>query len=279
MESKKYSIGVFDSGFGGLQILRYIAKALPQYNYIYLGDTARTPYGSRSGEVVFKFTRQAVDFLFKQNCWLIILACNTASSEALRQIQQEYLPSHFKDRRVLGVIIPAAQAAAQKTKGRVGVMATEGSVRSGTFIREIKKLNPKIKVFQQACPLLVPIVEAGEEDSPAAELILKKYLALLLKKNIDTLILGCTHYGVLEQKIKKLTGEKINIINEGSIVAQKLQDYLARHPEIEQKLNKNSKTKFYTTDLTDKFKTLGGKFFGRKIVAKKVSFGHNKRVH
>lgn len=271
MADKKYSIGVFDSGFGGLQILRHIVKALPGYNYIYLGDTARTPYGSRSPEVVFKFTRQAIDFLFKQSCWLIILACNTASCEALRQIQQEYLPRHYSERRVLGVIIPAAQEAAQETKGRVGVMATEGSVRSGTFVSEIKKLDQKIKIFQQACPLLVPIVEAGEENSQAAELILKNYLAPLLKKKIDTLILGCTHYGALEQNIKKMTGGKINVVNEGRIVAQKLKDYLARHPAIEQKLGKNSKTKFYTTDLTDRFKTFGGKFFGRKIVAKRMN--------
>lgn len=181
-QMKKYSIGVFDSGFGGLQILRHIVDALPQYDYIYLGDTARTPYGTRSSQIVYYFTRQAVEFLFKNGCWLIILACNTASCEALRQIQQKYLLCHYPRRRVLGVIIPVAEEAAQKTKGRVGVIATEGSVRSGAFVREIKKLNPKIKIFQQACPLSVPIVEAGEENSRAAELILKNYLSGLTKK-------------------------------------------------------------------------------------------------
>jgi len=272
-QMKKYSIGVFDSGFGGLQILRYIAKELPEYDYIYLGDTARTPYGTRSSGTVYNFTLQAVEFLFKNDCWLIILACNTASCEALRKIQQEYLARYSPKRRVLGVIIPAAEAAAKISKKCVGVIATEGSVKSGAFTRELKKIRPELKVLQQACPLLVPVVEAGEENSGAAELILKNHLFSLIRKNIDTLILGCTHYGVLEQKIKKIVGKKIEIVNEGKIVAQKLKDYLARHPEIEQKLGKNSKIKFYTTDLTDKFKILGSKFFGRKIITKKAELG------
>jgi len=251
--------------------LSYIVKTLPQYDYIYLGDTARTPYGTRSSETVFNFTRQAVEFLFKNGCWLIILACNTASSEALRRIQQEYLARHYPKRRVLGVIIPAAEEAAKISKKCVGVVATEGSVKSGTFVKELKKIKPELKIFQQACPLLVPIVEAGEENSPAAELILKNYLFPLIKKRIDTLILGCTHYGVLEQKIKKMVGKKVEVVNEGKIVAEKLKDYLARHPEIKQKLGKNSKIKFYTTDLTDKFRMLGSKFFGKKIVPERIN--------
>jgi len=269
--SKRGAIGVFDSGFGGLDILREIAKNLPEYNYIYLGDTARTPYGTRSQEVVYNFTRQAVDFLFKKNCQLIILACNTASSEALRRIQQKYLPRRYPKRRVLGVIIPAAEAAIDKTyNGRVGVIATEGTVNSGAFERELKKLNPKIKIFQKACPLLVPIVEAGEEKSPATEIILKRYLRPLTKKNIDTLILGCTHYGLLQNKIRKIIGKKIEIISEGKIVAEKLKDYLIRHPKIEKTLTKNKKIKFLTTDLTDKFKILGSKFFQKEIIPEKV---------
>jgi len=271
MANKKYSIGVFDSGFGGLQILRHIVKILPQYNYIYLGDTARTPYGSRSQEVVFNFTIQAVDFLFKNNCWLIILACNTASSEALRKIQREYLPKHYPKTKVLGVIIPTAEEAVKMAKKRVGVIATEGSVASKTFVKELKKLNPHIEVFQQSCPLLVPLVEANEENSPAADLILKNYLQPLIKKDIDTLILGCTHYGILENKIREITKNKIAIINEGEIVGRKLKDYLKRHPEIEQNLSKESKIKFFTTDLTDKFKDLGSKFFGKKILPEKVT--------
>lgn len=251
--------------------MRYIVKKLPQYNYIYLGDTARTPYGTRSQEIVFEFTKEAVDFLFKQNCWLIVLACNTASSRALRKIQQEFLPKHYPDRRVLGVIIPAAEEAVKEAKARVGVIATEGSVYSGTFVKEIKKLSPKLKVFQQACPLLVPLVEAGEEGLEAADLILKDYLKPLVGKKIDTLILGCTHYGTLENKIKKIVGKKINIINEGRILAEKLKDYLERHKEIETLIGKDSKIKFYTTDLTDKFRILGSQFFGRKIKPQKIS--------
>lgn len=269
--SRKNFIGVFDSGFGGLAILKEIVKKLPNYNYIYLGDTARTPYGTRSQEVVYKFTEQAVDFLFKKGCWLIILACNTASSEALRKIQQEYLPRKYPNRRVLGVVIPASEeASVRTTKGRIGVIATNGTVKSGAFERELKKLNPRLKIFQQAAPLLVLLVEAGEHNSKAAELILKNYLNPLLKNKIDTLVLGCTHYGILEEKIKKIIGKKVHVITEGKIVAKKLNNYLKNHPEIERKIGKNSKRVFYTTDLTDNFSILGSKFFGEKIRVKKI---------
>jgi len=270
MGNKKYSIGVFDSGFGGLQILRYIVKTLPQYDYVYLGDTARMPYGSRSQKVILNFTIQAIDFLFKNNCWLIILACNTASSEALRKIQQKYLPKHYPERKVLGIIIPTVEEAVKIAKKRLGVIATEGSVASGAFIRELKKLNSDLKIFQQPSPLLVPLIESNEEHSPAANLILKNYLQSLIKENIDTLILGCTHYGVLENKIREITRNKIAIVNEGKIIGRKLKDYLRRHPEIEQNLGKESKIKFFTTDLTDKFKILGSNFFGKKIFPEKI---------
>lgn len=267
-------LGVFDSGFGGLDILREIVKQLPEYDYIYLGDTARTPYGSRSQETVYKFTKQGVDFLFNRDCQIVILACNTASSEALRRIQQEYLPRHFPQRRVLGVIIPAVEQALETTSNhRVGVMATEGTVASGAFERELRKLNPKIAVFQKACPLLVPIVESGEQDSEIVELALKNYLTPLIKKDIDTLILGCTHYGLLVGKIKKITGEKIHIISEGPVLAGKLKDYLRRHLEIESTLNKNSEMRFLTTDLGQKFRILGSQFFGKEIEPEKVIIG------
>ena len=270
--SRKKYIGIFDSGFGGLAILREIVKKLPVYDYIYLGDTARTPYGSRSEEVTYKFTEQAVDFLFKKDCELIILACNTASSEALRKIQQEYLPKKYLGRRVLGVIIPAAEEASEKTvNNRIAVIATNGTIKSHTFERELKKINSKIQVFQIAAPLLVPLVEAGEHNSEAADLILKNYLTPLIKKNIDTLILGCTHYGILEKQIKNIIGGKIRIISEGKVVAEKLKDYFERHPEIETKIAKNSKAIFYTTDLTDGFSILGSKFFGKKIKAEKIN--------
>jgi glutamate racemase len=265
------AIGIFDSGFGGLDIMRGIVKKLPGYDYIYLGDTARVPYGTRSSEIVYEFTKQAVDFLFGKNCELIIFACNTASSEALRRIQQEYLPKKYPGKKVLGVLIPAAEVAVIKTRNKkIGVIATPGTVNSKAFVREISKLDKKIKIYQQACPLLVPIVEAGEQNSKAAHLILKKYLKPLVGKQIDTLILGCTHYGILEKKIKKIVGKDVEIINESKIVGKKLEEYLGRHPEIEKKLSRKRKRTFYSTDLTDNFQILGSKFFSRKIKAQKV---------
>lgn len=267
----KKSIGVFDSGFGGIDILRGIVEELPDYDYIYFGDTAHTPYGTRSKEVVYEFTEQAINFLFENGSELIILACNTASSDALRKVQQEYLPKHHPEKRVLGVLIPAAEEAIKRTTGkRVGVIATEGTVRSGAFERELKKLEPAVEVFQKACPLLVPLVEAGEEDLEIVETILQGYLEPLGESNIDTLILGCTHYGILEDKIRKVIGPDVHIISEASVIPQKLRDYLWRHPEIEEKLMKNGKVSFYSTDLTDKFMSLGSKFFGKEIRVKRV---------
>ena len=269
---KTKTIGVFDSGFGGLEILREIINKLPEYDYIYFGDTARSPYGSRSQELVYNFTLEAVKFLFNQNCQLIILACNTASSTALRRIQREYLPNNYPNRKILGVIIPVAEAAVEKTlNNQIGVIGTESTVDSAAFKREIKKLNPKIEVFQKACPLLVPIIEAGEKNSKITEFALRKYLNPLIRKNIDTLVLGCTHYGLLKEEIKKVIGDNINIVSEGKIVAEKLEDYLNRHPEIEKNLSKNSAIKFLTTDLTEKFKILGSQFFGKKIFPEKVN--------
>jgi len=270
--TKNYSpIGVFDSGLGGLTILREIKKVLPKYDYIYLGDTARTPYGSRSQEVIYRFTFQAVDFLFKKNCPLVILACNTSSSEALRKIQRQYLPKYYPQRRVLGVLVPTAESASLESKNqRIGILATESTVNSGAFVRELKKLNPKIKVFQKASPLLVPIIEEGEQNSEIVTLVLRKYLQPLSEKNIDTLILGCTHYGLVEDKIRKILGRRVKVISESKIVAEKLKAYLRRHPEIERKLGKNSLRKFFTTDLTPRFKTLGSKFFGEPIQPEKV---------
>jgi glutamate racemase len=268
------NIGVFDSGFGGIDILRYIVEKMPGYTYSYLGDTARTPYGSRSHETVYQYTQQAIDFLIKNESKLIILACNTASAEALRKIQQEYLPKFYPEVRVLGVIIPTAEGAVEKTiRNRIGVIATEGTVASGAFPREIIKLNNKIHVFQQACPLLVPIIESGEKDKEILKVVLTNYVTPLLNKKIDTLILGCTHYGLIEQEINatiEALGSSIRIINEGSVVADKLKDYLEKHPEIEKALDTESAVQFYTTDLTDKFKELGSKFFQRKIIPKKI---------
>lgn len=267
-------IGVFDSGFGGLDILKGIKTQLPGYDFIYLGDTARVPYGTRSKEIVYEFVCQAVDFLFAKNCKLIIFACNTASSDALRRIQREYLPKRHPEGKVLGVLIPAAEEAFKKSKNkRIGVMATSGTVASGAFVRELKKLDRELKVFQMACPLLVPIVEAGEQKSEIVDLALKKYLIPLVAKKIDTLVLGCTHYGILESKIKKIVGEKVRIISESKIIGPKLKNYLWRHPEIEKGLGKKGKIVFYSTDITDNFQKLGNRFFGEKIEVKNTRLG------
>ena len=264
-------IGVFDSGFGGLAVMRGIVKALPRYDYVYFGDNARAPYGTRSQEVIYKFTKEAVEFLFANGCELIIIACNTASSEALRRIQQELLPVKYPDKRVLGVLIPAVEEAVVKTKSkRVGVIATTGTVTSGAFGREFQKLDKKIKLFQKACPLLVPIVEEGEEKSDIAKLAVKNYLSYFKNKNIDTLILGCTHYGFLEKEISKNVGKGVNIISEGRVVPPKLKDYLSKHPEIDERLSKNSTIKFYSTDTSERFSKIGSRFFGKKINVEKV---------
>lgn len=271
-KKRKKFIGVFDSGFGGISTLRGIVKILPKYDYIYLGDTARAPYGTRSSETVYEFTKQAVDFLFSEGCELVILACNTASSEALRKIQKEHSAKKHPHKKVLGVLIPAIEDAILKTENqRVGVIATEGTVRSQSFVKETAKRAGEVEIYQQACPLLVPIVEAGEGNSKAAEMILRGYLKNLQKKNIDTLILGCTHYGVLKNKIRKIVGKRVSIVSDTDAVPRKLKHYLSRHPEIETRLRQNGKIRFYSTDLTEKFGVLGSKFFGKKIKTNKVS--------
>lgn len=267
------NIGIFDSGFGGLEILREITKKLPEYSYLYLGDNARAPYGNRSQKAIYNLTQKAVKLLFDKNCHLIILACNTVSSEALRKIQQNYLPKYYPDKKVLGVVIPACQQAIIVTKNnKIGVLATKNTVSSKAFERELKKLNPKIKAFQKSCPLLVPIIESGEKEPSQTKIILKKYIQPLLKKDIDTLILGCTHYGLLENKIKEIVGKKINVVSEGKIVAEKLKVYLKNHPEIEKTLKKNHKIKFLTTGSSEKFKILGSRFFGQPVSPEKCTY-------
>ncbi len=271
MARKNKRIGVFDSGFGGIHILRGIVRKMPQYDYVYLGDTARTPYGSRSKEVVHEFTRQAVDFLFAHGCNLVVLACNTASSDALRKIQREYLPKKHPGKNVIGVLIPAAEGAVRATKnGRIGVIATEGTVRSNAFVKELTKLAPSVSAFQNAAPLLVPIVEAGEDKSEIARHMLRRYLAPLTRRRIDTLILGCTHYGILESEIRKIVGGKTKIVSEARIVPRKLEEYLNRHPEYRKDLGTSGKIDFYSTDATEAFERLGKRFFGKKISAKRA---------
>jgi glutamate racemase len=262
-------IGVFDSGLGGLIILKAIKKALPEYDYVYLGDTKRVPYGNRSEEAVFTFTKEGVDYLFnKENCAIVIIACNTASARALRRIQQEYLPSlsegAFK-RNVLGVLIPSAEEAAKFN--RVGVLGTFGTVLSKTFPKEINKLNLKTKVFQNSAPMLVPLAEEGETKN--ADAFIKKYLQSFANKKLDALVLGCTHYPIfkneIRKEIKKFPGKKIEVISQDEIIPKKLKEYFARHPEIENKLSKNKTAKILVTDVTHSVDKLSQKWFGAKV--------------
>ncbi|OGG49212.1 glutamate racemase [Candidatus Kaiserbacteria bacterium RIFCSPHIGHO2_02_FULL_54_11b] len=258
-------IGFFDSGFGGLRVLRSVVSALPQYSYIYLGDSARAPYGSRSPEDVYRFTKQGVDFLFGQGVALVILACNTAASEALRKIQSD------SDKKVLGVLIPFAEAAAARTKNkRIGVIATEGTVASGSYLREIQKVDPRIEVFQSACPLLVPLIEAGEHATTRVRELLREYLEPLLKEHIDTLVLGCTHYGILERELRAAVGSGVELISEHDVVPNSLVSYLSRHPEIEAKIDRSGKQRFFSTGDVDHFQKLGSVFFEKPIVAERA---------
>jgi glutamate racemase len=266
------SIGVFDSGFGGLMILKHLVIAMPEYNFIYLGDSARVPYGPRSSEEVYSFTEQAMDFLINvKNCDLVIIACNTASSDALRKIQQEYLINKEPHKRVLGVIIPACEEAVSLTKNnKIGVMATAGTVNSGAFVRELKKLNTQLEVFQNPCPHLVPIIESGKVDDESTIEILKDYLKPFLKNKVDTLILGCTHYEILKEKIEKLVDGKVKIISEGEIIAKKRIDYLSKHSELDNRLTRESSVNFYSTDLDKGFEEFGSLFYGQPIQASEV---------
>lgn len=270
MSFKKGNIGIFDSGFGGLSVMKEIVKVLPAYNFVYFGDTARAPFGDRSQEVILEFTKEGIDFLFSKGCELIILACNTASSEALRTIQQEYLPQKYPDKKVLGVIIPAAEETVEKTKNKkVAVLATSSTAASGAFKREIKKLDKQIKVSEIAAPLLVPLVEAGEDKGESADMLVSSYVSKALKGGADTIVLGCTHYGILESTIKK-HAKNAYIISEGKIVAKKLKQYLIRHKEIEKRLLKNKHRTFFTSDQSKKFDTFGSRFFGQKISSKTI---------
>lgn len=263
-------IGLFDSGIGGLYILRGIAKKLPQFSYVYLGDSARAPYGARSSEEVYMFTKQGVEFLFAHGATMVVLACNTASSEALRKIQHDYRED--TSRKVLGVLIPFAEAAAARTLNkRVGVIATEATVRSGAFIREIQKVDPEIQVFQHACPLLVPLVEAGEWNTPKADTLVNECARPLLAEDIDTLVLGCTHYGLLETKIGKAAGLHVDMVSESDVMPQSLAAYLDKHPEVERRIEKKGATRFYSTGPKGPFEKLGSDFFGAPIHAESAT--------
>ncbi len=270
---RNHPIGIFDSGYGGLSVFKAIAAKLPDYDYIYLGDNARSPYGTRSYEVVYKYTLQAVKKLFKMNCKMIILACNTASAKALRTIQQNDLPKIDPSHRVLGVLRPSVEITDHfsNTK-KVGIFGTEGTVNSESYPIEIHKIFPEIATYQQPCPMWVPLVEHNEHNSEGADFFVKKYVAGLLgqHKNIDAIILGCTHYPFLIPKIKKHLPKNIKLIAQDSIVADSLKDYLSRHPEMETTCSKNQNQRFYTTGSVAMFDKRGSQFLGRKIQSEKV---------
>ncbi|MDQ5922865.1 MAG: Glutamate racemase [Patescibacteria group bacterium] len=250
-------IGIFDSGLGGLIIAKAIRKHMPAYDYVYLGDTKRVPYGNRSHETVYEFTKQGIEYLFtKEKCSLVILACNTASARALRRIQKEYLPKYSPNKKVLGVLIPSAEEGSMYKK--VGVIATRGTVASETFPKEIRKISKNTKVVQNSAPMLVPIIEEGEYK--LAKLFLEKYLEPF--KNVDALILGCTHYPILKKEIRKSLPKSVRIISQDEIIPKKLKEYLRNHTEIENKLSKNKTTKILVTDITQNVSLLARKWFG-----------------
>ena len=271
--NEQMPIGVFDSGYGGLSILKEITTLLPQYDFIYLGDNARAPYGTRDFETVYEYTLQCVKWFFSQGCPLVILACNTASAKALRTIQQKDLPRIGPSRRVLGVIRPTSEVIGEYSKtGHVGVMGTPGTVQSNSYLIEIEKFYPGIKVSQEACPIWVSLVESNEYRSPGADYFVKKHIDHLLQKDnaIDTILLACTHYPLLMDKILKYTPKGVSVIAQGQIVAASLQEYLSRHPEIDQKCSKNSVLQFYTTGETADFDNHASLFFGQDIVSEKL---------
>jgi glutamate racemase len=257
-------LGVFDSGLGGLIVTHGLVQTLPDYDYVYLGDTARVPYGNRSQETIYTFTREAVEYLFAQDCQLIIIACNTASAEALRRIQREYLPTRYPDRRVLGVLIPAAEEAVRVTRtGRIGVLATAGTIASGAYEREIGKLRPDANVMAVAAPLLVPLIENNAVQH--APPILHEYLTPLLAADIDTLVLGCTHYPYLATEIRSIVGDSIRIVSQADIVPAKLADYLARHPEIEHQLSRDGGRRYLLTDIAPSTEAVATTLFGEPV--------------
>lgn len=271
-------IGIFDSGYGGLTILSEIKDLMPEYDYLYLGDNARTPYGNRSNELIYKFTLQAVKWLFSQGCHLVIIACNTASAIALRSIQQNYLPQIDSIKRVLGVVRPTTEIIANFTRtNHIGVFGTTATVNSKTYDIEIKRLHPHLQLTSEACPMWVPLVENKEYDKPGADYFVKQHLTNVIAKDrdIDAIILGCTHYPLLLNKIKLFTPEGITLISQGVHIAQSLKCYLDRHKEMNSMCSKNGKRLYYTTDSVDKFKDIASFFLNESIIVEKVNIEIN----
>jgi glutamate racemase len=261
-------MGFFDSGLGGLTVLREVEKLLPEYSYLYFGDNARTPYGSHSRQTIYEFTLECVRYLFSRGAELIVLACNTASSVALRRIQQEFLPKHYPDKRVLGILIPTAEEIPLHTETKkIGILATEATVNSRSYLDEIAKVDSGITVFQQGCPLLVPIVELEGLEWEGLDMILKKYIGQLRAQSdeIDSIVLGCTHYAVLQERVERYAGRDIDIVTQGPIVARKLANYLERHPEIERRLVKNGQKTFLTSESGERVRRLAHLFYGQPV--------------
>lgn len=271
---KKGGIGVFDSGYGGLTVLSEIKSLMPEYDYIYLGDNARTPYGNRSYEKVYEFTLEAVKWFFKQGCRLVVLACNTASAKALRSIQQIDLPKIDSTNRVLGVIRPTAENAENLSQTKhIGILGTEGTIQSRSYEIEINKLHPHMTVVGEACPMWVPLVENQEYNKPGADYFVKQHIVQLLKKDpqIDTIILGCTHYPLLMDKIYEYLPQGIKAISQGKLVAQSLHKYLERHPEMDSLCTKDGTATYFTTDSPQKFKELASIFLDEQIIVHRAT--------
>lgn len=272
--NSKQSIGIFDSGYGGLTVFKSIARKLPQYNYIYFGDNARTPYGDHSFETIYQYTLECVEWLFAQGCPLVILACNTASAKALRSIQQNVLPFKYPDRRVLGVIRPTAEIAGNFTLTKhIGIMGTRGTVNSESYLMEINKFFPEITVSQQSCPMWVPLIENNEHQDTGADYFVKKYIDQLLRKDdkIDGIVLACTHYPLLISKIKAMLPGHINLLAQNDIVANSLALYLNKHPEMECRIGKKGKTSFFTSGDPAFFDSNASVFFGGPVVSRHVN--------
>jgi glutamate racemase len=267
-------IGVFDSGYGGLTILKELVHQLPGYDFIYLGDNARAPYGSRSFDTVYQYTLECVRQLFTMDCGLIILACNTASAKALRTIQQRDLPAMGAEKRVLGVIRPTTEVIGKYSKtGHVGILGTAGTVSSGSYLIEIEKFYPLLNVYQEACPMWVPIIENGEADTPGADFFIERHVRNLMNRQplIDTIILACTHYPLIIEKIRKYLPASVTLISQGPVVATSLKDYLQRHPEIEANCSRGGNVRFCTTDETAAFDTAASLFYDQPLRSEHIS--------
>ncbi len=285
-------IGVFDSGFGGLTVLDAMVERLPQYDFLYLADSARAPYGARSPDVVLRFTQEAVEWLFDQGCPLVVLACNTASSRALRTLQRKYLPAHRPDRRILGVVRPSVEALAglppgaipgvtepTLASGQVAVLGTETTIGSDSFGLELRKLAPGLQLFQQSCPMWVPLVEAGELEGPGTDWFLHRYLDPVLERHPSRLVLACGHYPLLLSGIRRMVPPEVEILAQGGLVAERLEDWLRRHPEMDARLTKAGKVEYTTTDDPDWFSNMGIRFLSRRVEARRVCLTGEEKGH